>query len=212
MGRFGTGMARICAVVAESTAAKMAAQVKRALHEASTVELRLDWLASDAERSRFLRWLQGSKPRRAVFLATCRRREAGGLFPGSIKAQLCWLAMAREAGCLWCDIEVETLRKLPDQSVRDYAVPPRVMLSMHDFRRTPPLARSINPPRHGEVDAIKVAAHARTIADSVRLLHFARRPHPCPTGRECLGLRAGSAGHCTRAGIAPRAEVLVSRA
>ena len=201
MGRFGTGMARICAVVAESTAAKMAAQVKRALREASTVELRLDWLASDAERTRFLRWLQGSKPRRAVFLATCRRREAGGLFPGSIKAQLYWLAMAREAGCLWCDIEVETLRKLPDQSVRDYAVPPRVMLSMHDFRRTPPLARSINPPRHGEVDAIKVAAHARTIADSVRLLRFARRSKNCiaaPMGEiglpaRILALREGSA-------------------
>ncbi len=203
MGRFGIGMARICAVVAASTAAKMAAQVRLALREASTVELRLDWLASDAERSRFLRWLQRSrsKPRRVTFLATCRRREAGGLFPGNIQAQLYWLIQAREAGCLWCDIEVETLRKLPEQSVREYGVPLRVMLSMHDFQRTPALARAIQPPRHGEVDAIKIAAHARTIADSLRLLRFARRSKNCiaaPMGEvglpaRILALREGSA-------------------
>lgn len=175
MGRFGIGLGRICAVVAASTAAKMSTQVRWALREAFTVELRLDWLASDSERSRFLRWLRRNKPRRATFLATCRRRGAGGRFAGNIAAQLYWLIQAREAGCLWCDIEIETLRKLPDQSVREYAVPPRVMLSIHDFQRTPPLARSIRPPRHGGVDAIKIAAYARTIADSVQLLRFARR-------------------------------------
>jgi 3-dehydroquinate dehydratase/shikimate dehydrogenase len=201
MGQFGTGMGRVCAVVAAPTAAEMAAQVKTSLGEASTVELRLDWLASDAQRSRFLRWLQKGKPHRAAFLATCRRRGAGGRFQGSIEAQLFWLIQAREAGCLWCDIEVETLRELPDQSIREYAVPPRVMASMHDFRRTPSLTRSIHPPRHGEVDAIKIAAHARTIADSLRLLRFARRSKDCiaiPMGEiglpaRVLALREGSA-------------------
>jgi 3-dehydroquinate dehydratase/shikimate dehydrogenase len=201
MGRFGSGIGRICAVVAAPTAAKMAAQVRLALREASTVELRLDWLASDAGRSRLLRWLRRNKPRRATFLATCRRRVAGGLFPGNIEAQLYWLIQAREAGCLWCDLEVETLRKLPDQSVREYGVPPRVMLSMHDFRRTPPLARSIQVPRHGDFDVIKIAAHAQTIADSVRLLRFARSSKNCiaaPMGEvglpaRILALREGSA-------------------
>jgi len=201
MGRFGSGIGRICAVVAGPTAAKMAAQVRLALRETSTVELRLDWLASDAERSRLLGWLRRSRPRSATFLATCRRRQAGGLFPGNIEAQLYWLMQAREAGCQWCDLEVETLRKLPDQSVREYGVPPRVMLSMHDFRRTPPLARSLQTPRRGEVDVIKIAAHAQSIADSVRLLRFARSSKNCiaaPMGEvglpaRILALREGSA-------------------
>jgi 3-dehydroquinate dehydratase/shikimate dehydrogenase len=201
MGRFGTGMRRICAVVAAPTAAEMAAQVRKALGEASTVELRLDWLASDRQRTRFLRWLQNRKPHHAAFLATCRRQGAGGLFPGSIEAQLFWLIRAREAGCLWCDIEVETLRELPDPSIREYAVPPRVMVSMHDFRRTPLLTRSTHPPPYGEVDAVKIATHARTIADSLRLLRFARRLKDCiaiPMGEiglpaRILALREGSA-------------------
>jgi 3-dehydroquinate dehydratase / shikimate dehydrogenase len=201
MGRFGSGIGRICAVVAAPTAAKMAGQVRLAVREASTIELRLDWLASDTERSRLLAWLKRNRPRRATFLATCRRRSAGGLFPGTIQAQLYWLIQAREAGCLWCDLEVETLRELPDQSIRGYAVPPRVMLSMHDFERTPLLTRSVRVPNRGDFDLLKVAAQAQTIADSVRLLRFAHDSKNCvvaPMGEiglpaRMLALREGSA-------------------
>ena len=83
MGRgvFGSGVRRICAVAAASTAAEMRAQVQEALRETPTVELRLDWLRDDQERERFLRWLTAAKSRMrgAVFIATCRRREGGGL-------------------------------------------------------------------------------------------------------------------------------------
>jgi 3-dehydroquinate dehydratase/shikimate dehydrogenase len=201
MSRFGTGIGRICAVVAASTAAKMAAHVRSALREASTVELRLDWLGSDAERARFLRWLRSHKPHGATFLATCRRRAAGGRFSRDIQAQLFWLVQARQAGCVWCDLEVETLRELPGESIREYAVPPRILLSVHDFRRIPPLTRAIHPPAHGGVDAIKIAAHVRTIRDSLRLLRFARRAKnsiAVPMGdvglpARILALREGSA-------------------
>jgi 3-dehydroquinate dehydratase/shikimate dehydrogenase len=210
MGPFGKGLERLCAVAAAPRAIEMAAQVRAAVREASTVELRIDWLATDAERTRFLNWLRNlqlrrrrsrrNRPRRATFLVTCRRRGAGGLFPGSIEAQLYWLIQAREAGCQWCDIEVETLRDLPDQSIREYAVPPRVMLSLHDFNRTPPLARALKTPPHGEVDVVKVAVQARTIADSLRLLSLARRSRNCvvsPMGEvglpaRILSLREGS--------------------
>jgi 3-dehydroquinate dehydratase / shikimate dehydrogenase len=187
MGSFGKGLARICAVAAAPKAAEMAAQVRAALREASTIELRIDWLVTDAERTRFLAWLRNEclgknhagRMRRATFLVTCRRRRAGGLFAGSIEAQLYWLIQAREAGCQWCDIEVETLRELPDQSIREYAVPPRVMLSLHDFDRTPALDRAFKTPAHGEVDVVKIAAKAHTIADSIRLLSLARRSRNC---------------------------------
>ena len=174
MGLFGTGLGRICAVVAASTAHEMSKLVRSALRQTRTVELRLDWLGSDAERARFLDWLAAGQPRNARFLATCRRREGGGKFPGAVDRELYWLIRAREAGCQWCDLEVETLRKLPGQSVREYPVPPRVLLSVHDFERTPDLPRSINPPAHGGVDAVKIAAEARSIHDSLRLLRLAR--------------------------------------
>jgi len=201
MGPFGIGLRRICAVVAASTAAEMSKLVRSALMHTSTVELRLDWLTSDAERTRFLGWLRKRRPRNATFIATCRRREGGGKFAGGVDRELYWLIQAREAGCQWCDLEVETLRKLPGQSVREYPVPPRVLLSIHDFERTPDLPRSVNLPAHGEVDAVKIAAEARTIRDSVRLLHLASNSKhfvAVPMGEaglpaRILALREGSA-------------------
>src|SRR5437899_9924170 len=201
MSLFGTGLRRICAVVAAETAAEMAKLLRSALRQTSTVELRLDWLSSDAERARFLSWLAKFKPRNAAFLATCRRREGGGRLAGDIDRELYWLIQAREAGCQWCDLEVETLRKLPGQSVREYPVPPRVLLSVHDFDRTPDLPRTMNPPAHGGVDAVKIAAEARSIRDSVRLLRLARSSNTSvavPMGEtglpaRILALREGSA-------------------
>ena len=201
MGLFGTGLRRICAVVAASTAAEMSKLVRSALRQTRTVELRLDWLSSDAERARFLGWLTEVQPRNATFLATCRRREGGGKFAGGVDRELYWLIQAREAGCQWCDLAVETLRKLPGQSVREYPVPPRILLSVHDFERTPDLPRTINAPAHGGVDAVKIAAQARSIHDSVRLLRLARSSRnfvAVPMGEaglpaRILALREGSA-------------------
>jgi 3-dehydroquinate dehydratase/shikimate dehydrogenase len=201
MALFGTGVGRICAVVAAPTASDMGQQVRSALKVTRTVELRLDWLRNDQERSRFLRFLKSSKLRKATFIATCRRRGAGGKFEGDIQRELYWLIEAREAGCQWCDLEVETLRALPDQSVREYPVPLRVLLSVHDFARTPALPRNVNPAAHGGIDAVKIAAQARTLADSVRLLRVARRSRnfvAVPMGEvglpaRILALREGSA-------------------
>ena len=201
MGPFGTGARRICAVVAERRAAKMIVRIRAALRETRTIELRLDWLRSDAERARLLRWLKENKPRGATFLATCRRRPGGGHLAGDVQEELHWLRLAREAGCPWCDLETHTLQKLPKQSVRGLALPPRVLLSVHDFRRTPPLGGILKSLTHRDADAVKIAANARTIGDSVRLLRAARRSEnivAVPMGdvglpARILALREGSA-------------------
>jgi 3-dehydroquinate dehydratase/shikimate dehydrogenase len=166
----------------------MAAGIRSALRDTPTIELRLDWLATDTERSKLLAYLKTKRPKAATFLATCRRKGAGGRFTGSIDAQLYWLIQAREAGCQWCDIEIETMRKLPDQSAREYAVPSRIMLSIHDFHRTPELRPSIHLPSHSEVDAVKIAAQSSTITDSVRLLRWVRQ------SRDCIAVPMGEVG------------------
>jgi 3-dehydroquinate dehydratase/shikimate dehydrogenase len=201
MGLFGKGVARICAVVAAPSAREMAAQLRHALRETPTIELRLDWLANDLERRHFLAWLRRNRPKRAALLATCRRREGGGRFTGSVQTELHWLSQAAEAGCLWCDLEIETLRKLSRNSIRHHSLPKRVLLSVHDFKRMPPLNPAIGARWRDEVEAIKVAGEARTIADSVRLLRFAAGLHNCvavPMGEvglpaRVVALREGSA-------------------
>jgi 3-dehydroquinate dehydratase / shikimate dehydrogenase len=201
MGLFGTGVQRVCAVVAAPTAPEMTRQVRAALRRARTVELRLDWLRTDADRLRLLRWLKEYHLGSTTFVATCRRQEGGGKFTGDIARQLYWLTQARDAGCQWCDIEMETFRELPEGFLRAYPVPPRILLSIHDFESTPNLPRKIVVARHGQVDAVKIAAQAKTIADGVRLLKLARGSRnfvAVPMGdvglpARVLALREGSA-------------------
>lgn len=198
---FGIRENRICAVAAAKTAAEMARQVRIGLKETRTIELRLDWLSSDRERRKLLQWLTRQKFRRATFIATCRRKIAGGEFSGDIPSELFWLMEARRAGCAWCDLEIETERDLPNQSIKEYAVPKGVLLSMHDFERTPKLPETVSCPPRGEVDAVKIAAKAETIDDSVRLLKLARQSRcfvAVPMGEvglpgRLLALREGSA-------------------
>ena len=92
----------------------MRRQLARALQETRTVELRLDWLSDDGEIADFLGQL-AKRPPKATLIATCRRREAGGRYRGTIAKQLIHLADAIRAGCAWYDLEIETLRQCPPE-------------------------------------------------------------------------------------------------
>jgi len=198
---FGSGDSRICAVVAAARARDFRALVQKASGESPTVELRLDWLANDRERHHALDWLKRAAPLKTVFIATCRRRIGGGEFVGTALEELFWLMKAREAGCTWCDLEIETLRELPGKSVEGYAIPRKVLLSVHDFRRTPGVLPAAKLPAHGGVDAIKVAAMSQSLGDSLRVLKLARGSSQVvavPMGEvglpgRILALRAGGA-------------------
>ncbi len=164
---------RLCAVIATPSAREAVRQLREASRYTRTIELRLDWLRSDRERSAFLKALRKIGKKGFTLVATCRRILGGGKLAGGAQAELYWLSQAREAGCQWCDLEIETLRELPGQSARSLPVPPRILLSYHDFERTPPLPKNLVPARRGEADAVKIAARARTLTDSLRLLQLA---------------------------------------
>jgi 3-dehydroquinate dehydratase/shikimate dehydrogenase len=175
MGVLGRGKSRVCAVAAAATAKEMAGQIRTALRETPTVELRLDWLRSNAERRRLLDWVKRQEfGAQVVLMATCRRVPGGGRFRGGIEREMYWLRQAADAGCGWCDVELQTLRELPSKTVRGYRVPSRVLLSAHDFKGMPALRREMKFADNDGVTAVKIAARANTIADSVRLLGLAR--------------------------------------
>jgi 3-dehydroquinate dehydratase/shikimate dehydrogenase len=151
--------------------------VRQAQRHTRTIELRLDWLRSDRERSKFLAALRRLPRKGITLIATCRRILGGGKLAGGAQAELYWLSQAREAGCQWCDLEIETLRELPGQSARSLPIPAKILLSFHDFERTPALPTRLLHARRGEADAIKIATRARTISDSTRLLRLAHDSH-----------------------------------
>jgi len=198
---FGTGIQRICAVAAARTAREMREQVVAGLRQTPTIELRLDWLRNDAERARLLTWVKRRRGSGIKFIATCRRKEGGGRFTRGVDAELYWLVEARDAGCWWCDLELETLRQLRGRPLREIGLPSRILLSVHDFNRMPDLQSNFDLAAAHRVDSIKIAANARTIADSAHLLEMARRARnmvAVPMGEvglpaRILALRVGSA-------------------
>ena len=185
---FGKGVARLCSVLAAPTARELQRLLAMGLRETPTAEIRLDWLKNDGERRAFLKWLRAHRPRKAQLIATCRRRVGGGEFAGDANEELYWLMQARESGCTWCDLEVETLRELPGKSVDGYAVPENVLFSMHDFRRTPAFPKKLTIPAKGGAKAIKVAAMARSVSDSARILKLAR------SSRDLVAIAMGEIG------------------
>ena len=207
---------RICAVVAAPTAREARRQFRFAVSTrgtAATIELRLDYLRSEGERSALLRWLSRRR-RQPVLIATCRTRRAGGRFRGSLYAQLRILAQAVAAGCRWCDVEIESAEKLGPAALRKTLAPARLLISAHDFRGLPPgLPRLVRRLERRSAGAVKVAGTCRTLRDVRRLLwlaHGRRDLVAIPMGdtgdaARILALREGSAlaYATTAAAIAP---------
>jgi 3-dehydroquinate dehydratase/shikimate dehydrogenase len=166
---------KICAVIAEPRAEQALRAARLALRRTSILELRLDYLESEDEFASLLRSIVPLASR-STLIATCRRKEAGGRFQGSIARQISRLVLAVASGCSWCDLELETLERLDASTLRKTLGDVRLIASYHDFNRT--------PARLGEVrkrleaaggDAVKIAAVTRHYRELVRLLRTAHR-------------------------------------
>ncbi len=169
------GQDKVCAVVAAPDALSMQRQLALALRQTHLIELRLDWLSGDGEIAKFLKYLASKRPK-ATLLATCRRREAGGRYGGTIAKQLVHLADAIRAGCEWYDLEIETLRKCPRELVATVLADARQLASAHFFRGMPKsLPRVAAELMKREPDAIKIAAQCESLAEARQLLEFARK-------------------------------------
>jgi len=168
---------------------------------AHVIELRLDFLSGRVEIARLLGWL-ARQEKIPTFVATCRRRQAGGHFRGSRADEIAVLERAVAAGCRWCDVEIETAEQLGADQVKAALAPARLLISAHDFRRLPQNLPAIlkRLEAYGG-GAIKIAAACRSLTEARRLLELARgRPEVVvvPIGEDMLGarilaLRQGSA-------------------
>lgn len=196
------GKDRVCGVVAAETAREMESLVRQGLRKSRTLELRFDYLRGEQERETFLSWLRRSKRPHAVLIATCRRKEGGGLFPGSREEQIEILAQAARSGCDWCDVEIETAKHTARGELARALSPARVIVSYHDFRGTPRrLAGIIRRLDRSGGQAIKIAAQCHSVSDSVRICELARKRRDVvaiPMGESglagrVLSLRMGSA-------------------
>ncbi len=165
---------KICAVVAAADAFGMRKQLAEALRVTRIVELRLDWLSGDGELDRFLARLAKQRPR-ATLIATCRRRQAGGKFRGTIAQQLVHLTAAVRSGCAWYDLEIESSAKCPPELLDVLLGEGRRIASAHFFADSPKNLRRVAAElRRGAPDAIKIAVQCDSLGRSRDVLRLAR--------------------------------------
>ena len=106
-----------------------------------------------------------------ILIATCRTRRGGGQFVGTVEEEIAILAQAVLAGCLWCDVEIETAERFGFKKLRAALSPAQILVSAHDFQRLPPrLPQLVRRLRRCGGDAVKIAAACRSLADTRRLL------------------------------------------
>jgi 3-dehydroquinate dehydratase/shikimate dehydrogenase len=113
-------------------------------------------------------------------IATCRLSTAGGMLKGTLADQAAVLAAAVRAGCQWVDVEIESIEKGGAGLLRDLR-PAKLIVSYHDFHKTPTLAPTYKRLVKLPVQVVKIATHARYLKDNLqirRLLKANRRQSP----------------------------------
>lgn len=188
----------------------MLARLAKTLRQSRTCELRLDWLKSSRELAQALNRLpkaiaaarKSLNRSPAAIIATLRRRNGGGKYSGSFAEQLSNLCRAAKSGCNWCDLEIETAERLSKHQFDELrSSGAHLLISFHDFRRTPPdLNRILTRLDRFPGDAIKLATQCNSYADSVRVLATAckrKNVVAIPMGESgaparVLALRSGS--------------------
>ena len=148
---------------------------------ADCAEVRLDYLPEPQESSQ-VRWDRLPVP----VIVTCRGKERGGLFNGSIEEEASILANAARNGARFVDIDYRYARPFPAAEV---------IASYHNFEETPADLESIVERAIASPAAIaKVATHVRSWADNRRLFEVLSRSWPKPV----IVVGMGDIGQITR--------------
>jgi 3-dehydroquinate dehydratase/shikimate dehydrogenase len=134
------------------------------------LEIRLDLLERAEDGIAVIRRVLRRYPE-TVILATCRRKQNGGAFRGSIPSQMAILEDAVNAGAAIVDIEIETAETAPDL-LEPFHGRARLMVSYHNFEATPALSRVLRRLEKIPADLYKLATLAKKPTDALRVLEL----------------------------------------
>ena len=148
---------------------------------ADCAEVRLDYLDNPQESVQ-ARWDRLALP----VIATCRGKERGGRFEGSIEQEISILQSAVENGAKFVDIDYRSARSFPGA---------QVIASFHDFEKTPlDIDSVLDNACAGPGDIAKVATFVNAWEDNRRLLSLLERRWPKPV----IVIGMGDIGQITR--------------
>ncbi|HWR14476.1 MAG TPA: shikimate dehydrogenase [Terriglobales bacterium] len=162
---------RICVAVAGGNPAELLDKAESVARDNPFIEFRLDYLKTPAQALPKIKSFLGSHTY-VTAIGTCRRAVNGGLFKGSVAAQVDLLSKAGQAGCHFVDVELQsaTAMKAQDFSkIRSYA---GLILSFHDFKHTRKVNETFAEMSSIPADIYKVVTTATNLHDNVVMMRF----------------------------------------
>ncbi len=196
---------KLCVAIQAGSPAELIERAEAALGDSKFIELRLDSCPKPAAAlPRVKEFL--AKHRDVTAIATCRRKEFGGHFVGSLTAELKMLLKAAEAGCRIVDLEVESAeeaapRQLDQLRARLRAAGAALLVSFHDFTRTKGLEQTAARIEAFRPDFVKVVSTARSLADNLAVLKLIEDRS---LSAQVVGIAMGEEGLVSRV-LGPRA-------
>ncbi len=194
---------KICASITPEDAQSIRKQADYAFElGADYVEIRFDFLKPEQLQSA-IKAAKDIKDR-AVF--TLRSKDQGGKFAGSEPDRVKWLHRLAEQKPMLLDVELSTLRE--NDELADFLESQKtpVLVSWHDFQKTPPSDKIADILSEMRVysNYVKIVTTAKSVDDSLRLLEM----YETATGLHPIYFAMGEAGvvsrvMCTVIGNAP---------
>ncbi|MDM8005116.1 MAG: shikimate dehydrogenase [Phycisphaerae bacterium] len=197
-------MTSLCVPLTADHCPQMAEQIAQATRlGADMVELRLDHLR-DPDLDAIHALMSRAGQFAVGVIITCRLAEEGGNFTGSEEQRVKLFEVAALVGGDYMDIELAAwrrsalLRERIDalRQARDPSRPLKLILSRHDFEKTPAdLSNILKDIAREPCDVVKLATKAESIVDSLRVLDALRES---AAKRPTIALAMGEAGLLSR--------------
>lgn len=179
----------ICIPIVAPTLKQALADIDSAKELADLIELRVD-LMDDPDIPALLK--AAGKP----CIVTNRTKREGGQFKGSEEQRIRLLRHAIDVGADYIDIEASTSKDLL-QPVLAARAKTRVILSYHDFTRTPDRLESIYEiMKELSPDVIKIITYAMDINDNLAVFNLLKRANR--DGRKLISFCMGEKGEVSR--------------
>jgi 3-dehydroquinate dehydratase type I len=182
---------KICLPIIEATTGKAVQALAKAKGLADLVEMRVDYIKNPELEVLF-------RKREIPCIVTNRRKEEGGRYKGDERSRRGILREAVLLGFEFVDLEWASGKFAIDE-VMGKQVKTRLILSHHDFEKTPPLKelRSLcgRMMRHG-ADVIKIVTSARSWEDNLKVLSLI--PYALGKKQAIVALCMGDKGKMSR--------------
>ena len=194
-------LGKLCVAIPASSPAEMVERAEASLKDSHFFEFRLDSLSKPVAVLPYIKQFL-AEHREVTAIATCRRKENGGNFVGSVVTELEILQKAAQAGCQIVDLEVESAEETrPIQLAKLREAGAALLVSFHDFTRTRSLEQAAERIEAFHPDFVKVVSTARSLADNLAVL---RLIEDRSLASHVVGIAMGEEGLLSRV-LGPRA-------